>query len=305
MPHIMLTQLNYLVKTFPYRSALWYKIYIVIQAYDIFRGYLSIRKNLSSPPANNRFPEQKCVIILLSHNRYRNMNLIVRSALHNNFVSRLIVSNSNREVKIGDWIKVQDPRLELIDETQPTQPGHRFVLAKKENGDYFLSVDDDIFMTPRQWANFFDCLVENPEIPHGLTGNDYQPGQISSNGSPFHQVTEVNQNTDTLIGAFAFTRQHLERLFQLATFLNLPDLSLVRNGEDILLSFAGLGKPQIHDLGPIWTCASNGLPGVALWQTHLDFWDERIRLFEATQTVRIAMDEPWKEETSTHSLRHE
>jgi hypothetical protein len=27
-------------------------------------------------------------------------------------------------------------------------------------------------------------------------------------------------------------------------------------------------------------CASEGLPGVALWKTHDRFWDERIRVFE-------------------------
>jgi hypothetical protein len=286
-------QFNYLFGSWQYRSRLWYKLYLGVQIYLLLKGYLGLQLALRRPPAVSRFPEQRCVVVLLSHNRYRNMDLIIRSALHNTFVSKLIVSNSNRHIRMADWVQVRDPRLVLIDETEPTQPGHRFVLADREAGDYFLSVDDDIFLTPAQWAAFFDCLVQTPEVPHGLTGNQYRPGTTSSNGSPFHQVTGVNQQTDALIGAFAFTRQHLARLFQLAETLAMPNLTLVRNGEDILLSFAGLGKPQIHDIGPIWACASNGLPGVALWQTHTDFWAERIRLFEAAQAARLAMPPPW------------
>lgn len=291
--HCLTAQFNYLFDSWQYRSRLWYKLYLGVQIYFLLKGYLTLQLALRRSEVVSQFPGQYCVVVLLSHNRYRNMDLIVRSALHNNFVSKLIVSNSNPTIQIADWVQVNDPRLVLIDETEPTQPGHRFVLADLEAGDYFLSVDDDIFLTPAQWAAFFDCLVQTPEVPHGLTGNQYQPGTSSSNGSPFHQLTRVNQETDALIGAFAFTRQHLDRLFQLAETLDMPNLTLVRNGEDILLSFAGLGKPHIHDIGPIWACASNGLPGVALWQTHTDFWAERIRLFEAAQAARRAMPLPW------------
>ena len=44
---------------------------------------------------------------------------------------------------------------------------------------------------------------------------------------------------DVLIGAYAFTSEHLKRVFDLAAAIGVSDLSRVRNGEDILLSFSG------------------------------------------------------------------
>ena len=59
---------------------------------------------------------------------------------------------------------------------RPTRPGYRFVFAAQEADDYFISVDDDIFPAPRQWTEFFQCLLANEAVPHGLTGNLYKPG---------------------------------------------------------------------------------------------------------------------------------
>jgi hypothetical protein len=216
--------------------------------------------------------------------------LLVKGALKNAFVRKVVVSNSNRGVKIADWVKAGDPRLVLVDEVKPTRPGYRFVLAAQETDDYFLSVDDDIFPTPVQWAKFFQCLLANEAVPHGLTGNLYKPGTASSNGSPFHHVIGENVEVDVLIGAYAFTRRHLEMLFELARRLGLDDMTNLANGEDVILSFSGERKPQIHDVGELFCCASTSLEGVALWRTLNDFWDERVRLFERAQTVRAAMD---------------
>ena len=231
----------------------------------------------------------QCTVILLSHNRPQNVSLLVEGALKNAFVSKVVVSNSNPNVRIADWVKTNDLRLFLLDETKPTRPGYRFVLAAQETGDYFISVDDDIFPAPRQWTEFFQCLLANEAVPHGLTGNLYKPGTASSNGSPFHHVAGGNVEVDVLIGAYAFTRRHLERLFELARRLKLGDMTNLANGEDILLSFAGEGRPKIHDVGKLFCCASTSLEGVALWRTLGDFWDERVRLFEAVSATRKSM----------------
>jgi hypothetical protein len=253
---------------------------------NLLKDYGHLKRAIREPDQAPIAGGQQCVAVLLSHNRPQNIPLLVEAALQNSFVKKIIVSNSNRAVRMQDWIQVRDSRLMLVDEANPTRPGYRFVLAQAEVGDYFLSIDDDIFLTPCQWRGFFECLVRDPAVPHGLTGNYYRPGEKSSNGSPFHHVTETDTEVDVLIGAYAFTRQHLACLFQLSEYLGLGDLTHLANGEDLLLSLAGLGRPKIHDLGHIFCCASASLEGVALWRTLDDFWDERVRLFERAKAAR-------------------
>ena len=283
------TQFRYLFRTLPERRSLWHISHFPQEVLALSRNLWRLRQALCQPTPTFRYSGKQCVVVLLSHNRPHNLGVIVRSALKNNFVRRLVVSNSNRSVRIKDWITAEDPRLMLVDETLPTQPGHRFVLAEREAGDYFLSVDDDIILTPLQWALFFERLLEDENVPHGLTGNVFRPGSISSNGSPFHQVAGVDAPVDVLIGAYAFTRAHLRRTFELARALDMPDLSAVRNGEDILLSCSGIGQSRIHDVGRLFCCASSAMEGVALWKTHGNFWDERVRLFKNAVAARAAL----------------
>ena len=96
-----------------------------------------------------------------------------------------------------------------------------------------------------------------------------------------------------LIGAYAFTREHLKRVFELAAKIGISDLSQVRNYDDVLLSFGGTKPPRIHPLKPALVCASASLPGVAMWTSNPGFWDERIRVFENARQARLTMNSPW------------
>ncbi|HEY2681197.1 MAG TPA: glycosyltransferase family A protein [Candidatus Udaeobacter sp.] len=288
-------QLRYLVRTLPYRHSWRHKLWTIAQTVQLFVGYIRLKLALRFSRRAAPIRGKTCVVVLLTHNRPQNMRLLVKGALRNRFVTRVIVSNSNPQVKIRDWIASTDSRLTLVDETTPTQPGHRFVLARKSGAEYVLSIDDDIFLTPRQWKNFFEFLLADEKCPHGIIGQDYRPGTKSSNGSPFHHLTERDTEVDVLIGAYAFRREHLKRVFDLAAKIGFSDLSQVRNGEDILLSFSGITRPHIHPLKPALFCASEGLPGVALWKTHDDFWDERIRVFEKVRDAWPAMKTLWLE----------
>jgi hypothetical protein len=286
-------QYSYLFQTFSSRRSVRHKLFIGVESVQLLARYSSLQRALAGPDLPPSIPDNKqCTVILLSHNRPQNLPLLVNGALKNAFVRKVVVSNSNRTVRIADWVKSRDPRLVMVDEVKPTRPGYRFVLAVQETGDYFLSVDDDIFLTPQQWAKYFQCLLANEAVAHGLTGNLYKPGSASSNGSPFHHVSGENTEVDVLIGAYAFTRRQLDRLFELARRLDLGDVTNLANGEDVLLSFAGERRPQIHDVGNVFCCASTSLEGVALWRTLHDFWDERVRLFEQARTARAAMDAP-------------
>jgi hypothetical protein len=286
-------QLRYLLRTFPLRKSWRHKLFIFVEATNLLFRYFWLRLTLrlGSPP--RRVDGRTCVVILLSHNRPQNLPILIRGALCNGFVSRIVVSNSNRKVRLNDWIDIKDPRLLLVDETRPTQPGHRLVLARAVGAEYVLTVDDDIFFTPGQWARLFDSLLRDEEVPHGVTGNIYRPGIMSANRSPFHPVTGLETDVDVLIGAYAFTSRHLTCVFELAAKIGVSDLSQFRNGEDILLSFAGTRRPRIHPPKPALLCASMSLPGVALWVSDQEFWEERVRLFEKVRDARLTMSSPW------------
>ena len=273
-------QFGYLFRSFPGRTKPWHRLYFFYEIFRLLGRYAWLRLALRFPGPRVEVGDRKCVVILLSHNRPQNLEILVRGALQNKFVSRVIVSNSNPQYRMADWIGIKDSRLSFVDERRKTLPGHRFVLAANQTGDYFLSIDDDIFLTPKQWARFFERLLEHEEVPHGISGQVYRPGTRFSNGTPFHHRENVEQEVDVLIGAYAFTRVHLEQVFRLAGILQLGSLSLIGNGEDILLSFSGPSAPRIHNLGSPFLCASTSLRGVALWKSRENFWEERVKLFE-------------------------
>jgi len=291
-------QVGYLLRTLPYRHSWRLKLWTLVQAMQLIVGYIRLKLTLRFSRRAGPIRGKTCVAVLLTHNRPQNIWFLVQGALRNRFVTRVIVSNSNPRVKIRDWVRSADPRLTLIDETIPTQPGHRLVLARETGAEYVLSIDDDIFLTPKQWTKFFEFLLSDEKCPHGIIGHLYRPGTKSSNGSPFHHVVARDTKVDVLIGAYAFTSEHLERVFDLAADIGVLDLSRVRNGEDILLSFSGTGRPCIHSLKPALFCASQGLPGVALWKTESDFWGERIRMFGKVRDARLAMKTMWADENS-------
>ena len=282
-------QISYLFQTLPYRHTWRHKLWTLAQAVQLLIGYIRLKITLRFSKRALPIAGKTCIAVLLTHNRPQNIRFLVQGALRNRFVTRVIVSNSNPRVKIRDWVQSTDPRLTLVDETIPTQPGHRLVLSRQAGAEYVLSIDDDIFLTPRQWKKFFEFLLADEQCPHGIIGQDFRPGTKSSNGSPFHHIAGRDTEVDVLIGAFAFTNEHVKRVFDLAAKIGVSDLSRVRNGEDILLSFSGTMRPHVHSLKPALFCASEGLPGVALWKTHDQFWDERIRMFEKVRDARLTM----------------
>jgi hypothetical protein len=286
-------QIRYLFRTLPYRHAWREKLWILAAGVYLLVAYVWLLITLRFGTRAAPITGKTCAAVLLTHNRPQNISLLVKGALRNRFVTRVIVSNSNPRVKIRDWVASTDSRLLLVDETSPTQPGHRLVLARQTGAEYVLSIDDDIFLTPGQWRKFFGLLLGDEQCPHGIIGQVYRPGTTSANGSPFHHMVARETEVDVLIGAYAFTSEHLKRVFELAAKTGVLDLSRFRNGEDILLSFGGIKPPRIHRLKPALLCASGSLPGVALWASDHGFWDERVRVFENARDARLTMTSPW------------
>jgi hypothetical protein len=271
------------------RPRLWILVEVVRLLVEHDRLKIALRLSPRAAPIRGK----TWVAVLLSHNRPQNMSLLVEAALRNRFVTKVIVSNSNREVKIRDWVRATDSRLILVDETTPTQPGHRMALAKQTGAEYVLSIDDDIFLAPKEWKSLFEFLLADEQCPHGIVGDFYCPETEYSHGLLFQQPVPRDTPMDVLPGVYAFTCEHLKRMFELAARIGISDLSQLRNGEDILLSFTGGTRPHIHPLKPALLCASGCLPGVALWKSDDQFWDERLRVFEKTREARLAMQSVW------------
>ena len=286
-------QFRYLFRTFTLRRSWRHKLWILVEGVHLFVAYVWLLIALRFANRAGPIAGKTCAAVLLTHNRPQNISLLVEGALRSRFVTRVIVSNSNPKVKIRDWVTSTDSRLLLVDETRPTQPGHRLVLARQTGAEHVLAIDDDIFFTPEQWKNFFGLLLADEQCPHGIIGQLYRPGTTSSNGSPFHHVAGRETEVDVLIGAYAFTSEHLKRVFEVAAKIGISDLSQVRNYDDVLLSFGGTKPPRIHPLKPALICASASLPGVAMWTSNPGFWDERIQVFEKVRDARLIMSTPW------------
>jgi hypothetical protein len=281
-------QLAFVLKSIPGRRSLKHLAKSPVDLASTIRRLRVVERALSQPPLDRKENWPECSVVLLSHNRPFNMDTIVKLALRSGVPSRIVVSNSNPNVRISDWVSVADERLSLIDDGKVTRTGHRFAIARGASTDFFLAVDDDFFLTPKQWADFFSRLVANPSVPHCFRGNDYLENTVSSNGSPFHHVQGVTRETDVLIGSYAFHRSHVDRMVDLSNRLGFEDISQMPPVEDIVMSFAGNGRPWIHDLGEIVACASESLEGIALWKTHNNFWQQRVNAYKNTQ--RLARD---------------
>jgi len=286
-------QFRYLFQTLPLRRGWRDKLWILAEGVYLLVGYFWLLITLRCGTRAAPIAGKTCVVVLLTHNRPQNISLLVEGALRNRFVTRVIVSNSNPRIKIRDWVASTDSRLLLVDETSPTQPGHRLVLARQTGAEYVLSIDDDIFLTPGQWSRLFGLLLADDQCPHGIIGHLYRPGTTPADGNRFPHVAGRETEVDVLIGAYAFTSEHLKCVFELAGKIGISDLSRLRNGEDILLSFSGTKPPRVHPMKPALLCASGALPGVALWKSDHGFWDERVRVFENVRDARMAMNSPW------------
>ena len=144
----------------------------------------------------------KVVVILASYHieRMKNIEPLVRSLSKCDFVSGIIVSNHNPDISVEDWVKIKDERLRLINQPTRHGPGYCWMLADKEDSDFFILIDDDFLASPRQLKILFQHLVEQPDVPHGVTGFFK---------SKYYQNREME--VVTLNQIYAITRAHLDK----------------------------------------------------------------------------------------------
>lgn len=240
-----------------------------------------VRAMRAEPRQSWEGPES-CCVVLLSYRRPANIPFLVESFLRCDFVGKVVVSNNNPEVDLAAALAgLDDQRLELVEQPKPTRQGIRFALAEQNAGrfEYFISPDDDRFLLPSQLRRLFAALVAEPAVPHGIEG-EVRAAAGDWEDYPFKVGHAADGSADHLTGYYAFTRLHLRRALEIFDRLGWKKLDEVGNGEDIVLSFAGDGKPRIHDLGPILQCTSWYAAGIATWTTHADFFAQRRELHE-------------------------
>lgn len=231
-------------------------------------------------------PDEKLTVIVLNHKRPENVGIIAQLILKAGFVGKLIISNNSQEYPIERYVKIKDPRLTLINQEEPSGVGIRFVLAKEFSSPYYICIDDDIFLHPAQLQWLYWNLRQYPEHTHGIYGAKIAPEKDPMIEWPFSHQSNETITIDILNGLFCFNRKHLEEYFKLCSLLGITDHKSLMNGEDIVLSFSGTKKPLIHDIGPIWECASAALPGIALHVTRPRFYEERWDIFSKLEKIK-------------------
>lgn len=236
---------------------------------------------------------ERCCVILLSYRRPANMDLIVRACLKCDFVSRVIVSNNDPSCRLSDWVKVKDPRLRLLDQERVTRQGIRLALAQAEPFEFVLTVDDDRFLRPTQFAALFQHVLADRSVPHGIEGEkratEGERTQIP--GYPYRLgVTGTETRVDSLTGVYCLTRAHVTRSFELLAAVGVHDLGAFANGEDIVMSYAGDGDPRIHDLGSVEHCFASWAEEIAT-STTPGFFKERLLLKHRLASLRTRADD--------------
>lgn len=259
----------------------------------LFREMLSRHHSATgSPMVGTGIPEsEKLTVIVLNHKRPENVGQIAQYVLRAGFVGKLIISNNSQEYPIEQYIKVKDPRLVLLNQAEPSGVGISFELAREYPARYYLRVDDDIFLHPAQLQWIYWNLRQSADRPHGIFGAAFLPEKDPEQEWPFVHRRNADITVEILNGLFAFTREHLEEYFRLCGLLGITDQKALMNGEDIVLSYSGHKKPLIHNIGPIWECASEASPGVALHQSRPRFYEERWKMFSELEKIKPLVGE--------------
>ena len=209
---------------------------------------------------NQSINVQKTTVAILAcyHvERMKNIEPLIRSILKCNFIDKVILTNHNPTVFIEDWVKIKDERLKVINQPVRRGPGYCWNLADKEDSQFFILIDDDFLVSPRQIKILFQHLLDEPDIPHGITGhldgNYYQNKEM--------EVDKLNQ-------IYAISREHLTRYLELTEKIRVFNQSVYELIEpfahEVIISKTGINRPKIHRIGLLTRCPTARKPGVAI-----------------------------------------
>jgi hypothetical protein len=195
---------------------------------------------------------EKATIIIPSYSleRIKNIEPLTRNLLKCAFVEKIILTNNNPQVTIDHYVKIEDPRVKIINQTVRHGCAYRWELTGLENAEFLIGIDDDLLLFPKQIGYLFKRLVEKPEVPHGLIGT-------------FDSNYYLNREMEV----------------DLASVESIEFWS-----DDLIISRTGTGRPNIHDAGYILRCETAVKTGVALYQDE-EFKPRRDEVRSALDTI--------------------
>lgn len=243
----------------------------------------------------DRYQYRKATVILLSYKRPRNIQPIVRSLLKASCVEKVIVSNNNPDVRLEDWLQLRDERLHVVHQSTHRACGVRFEIARQDGSEYFLAIDDDVLLFPRQVDEFFGRLLDTPSIPHGLNGCCYLEQPLRACGATARHrdgwlggFVDVDAPVHVVSGGYAFTQRHVVEMYRLAAQLDINVGALF--DDDVLLSFGGSAPPHCAKVGRLLACPSSTRPSVAV-SKQAGFHRRRAELYNALRALKPSLHE--------------
>lgn len=217
--------------------------------------------------------------IVLNYKRPHNIDAIVRSLLQTPSIKTVIVSNNNPACNIRRWLDIANDRIRIIDQPVRCSTAERYRIAALCDTQYFLAVDDDLFLLPEQYEKVMCALKADPSRVHGVFG------QTMQQDGTFQYAVRGDTDLDVCNRVYAFTREHVMQFHALVERLHLHGDDWKRSDwDDIVISFSGAQKPRSHVIGPYLDCPTQGKKGIAVWRRD-DFFDERLPLFRRLQLI--------------------
>lgn len=201
---------------------------------------------------------EECVAVVASYLRPHNINTILATLIKCKFVRKIVLSNHNPDVAIEDYIDCQDDRIQVLNSNDRKYCGYRFKIANSLPAEYFIILDDDVFMFPEQVRTLFSHLVNDPAAPHGFHGILYVRSKNNKGNGRCRHIARREAVVDVLHQGYAVTHSHIEQMIRIAKSISesQPDGigDPLRYADDILISLSGRDKARIHKFAPILMC---------------------------------------------------
>jgi hypothetical protein len=161
--------------------------------------------------------------------------------------------------------------------------GARVPIASRLPFDFYVAIDDDVFLTPGQIARLAELVRAEPDRAHGIWGQrlELDQGEIRYRDS----LNRVDAAVSILNEVYAFSRGQAQAALQLSARLGFSSWQDVKVGNDIVLSCAAPKPPLCHDLGPLEHCPTSVEPGIAVWQT-AGFSEQRADIVRRLLAIR-------------------
>lgn len=198
---------------------------------------------------------------------------------------RVILTNNNPEIDIFRYLEpVQPAWVHVVQQPRRRLSSFRFEIAREVASPYILSLDDDLFLSPDQIVALAHAVVKNPRAPHSVWGQNIV---INGDGSEdFVMVRHINCQVDILNRAYALTRMHLARFFEILDALGIPGVDELGPADDILISHCGTERPWCHELGSFQDCPTMDTPGIAAWKEDI-FHPHRVNFLQKLQRLGL------------------